>query len=65
MTQAFVYLCRARVRTTAVVHDSAYTSCLGAGHEMTALMHRAIRDVCPAVAEVAPVPEWEVRPTFF
>lgn len=65
MTQAFVDLCKARVRTLAVVHDSAYVHDLEAGPELVKYMHGALVKVCPTVCEVAPTPEWEIKPTFF
>lgn len=65
MTQAFVDLCKARVRTLAVVHDSAYIYDLDAGATLASYMHGALVKVCPTVREVAPIPEWEINPTFF
>jgi hypothetical protein len=65
MTQAFVDLCRARVRTLAVVHDSAYIYDLEDRTALSEYMHRALVKVCPSVSEVSPVPEWEQKSTFF
>ncbi len=65
MTQAFVDLCAARVRTNAVVHDSAYSPDLKAGPQLAGIMQKALIKVCPTVSDVAPRPEWETGETFF
>lgn len=65
MTQAFVDLCKARVRTLAVVHDSAYVYDLCHGPILTQIMEGALKAVCPTVVQVVTTPEYEVKESFF
>jgi DNA polymerase III epsilon subunit-like protein len=65
MTLAFTKACQSGIQTCGVVHDSAYTTQLDQGPRLTDAMHLALQEVCPTVADIAPVPVPEEGETFF